>query len=56
MGFAQERFKQGLSDFQPVVQAEQAVLQAEKQLLVLQESTLKAWSQLMLEVGGGNKV
>ena len=56
VGFAQERFKQGLSDFQPVVQAEQAVLQAEKQLLVLQESTLKAWSQLMVEVGGGNKV
>ena len=55
LSFAQARFKQGLSDFQPVVQAEQAVLQTDKQLLVIQEATLKAWSQLMLEVGGGNR-
>ena len=54
VGFAQARFKQGLSDFKPVVQAEQEVLQTEKQLLSIQEATLKAWSQLMLEVGGGN--
>jgi NodT family efflux transporter outer membrane factor (OMF) lipoprotein len=54
--FAQAKFDTGLTDFKPVVQAQQTVLQTEKQLLTLQEATLKAWSQLMLEVGGGNKV
>jgi NodT family efflux transporter outer membrane factor (OMF) lipoprotein len=55
VNFSQARFKQGLSDYKPVVQAQQTVLQTEKQLLNIQESTLKTWSQLMLEVGGGSK-